>query len=167
MTSPARTLVDLAPSLPKEDLAAAFHEARVKFKTTEKQVLAVLDCHPTAPARAVLRAVLLGDTPVTLSELEREFCRVLTAACLPLPDEINRVASARRIDCRYVDPPLTIELDSYGYHGDRHAWEQDRRRDRETYARGDELRRYTYGDVFEDTSFMLAELAVLLGERPI
>jgi len=100
--------------------------------------------------------------PVTLSELEREFRRVLAAARLPLPDETNRIASARRVDCRYFDPPLTIELDSYGYHGDRHAWETDRRRDREAYARGDDLRRYTYGDVFEDTSFMLAELAVLL-----
>src|SRR5207247_2961603 len=35
-------------------------------------------------------------------------------------------------------------LDSYRFHHSRHAWEQDRRRDREARARGDELRRYTW-----------------------
>ena len=54
---------------------------------------------------------------------------------------------------------------SYRYHSSRHAWEQDRRREREAYARGDEFRRYTYGDVFEDPGFMLSELRVLLPVR--
>jgi hypothetical protein len=44
----------------------------------------------------------------------------------------------------------------------RHAWELDRRREREARARGDEFRRYTYGDVFEDPALMLAELKLLL-----
>jgi hypothetical protein len=61
---------------------------------------------------------------------------------------------------------LTVELDSYRYHQSRHAWEQDRRREREAHARGDQLRRYTYGDVFEDPKLMLAELRVLLPPCP-
>jgi len=40
-----------------------------------------------------------------------------------------------------------VELDSYAFHNSRHAWEQDRRREREAYARGDEFRRYSYDDV--------------------
>ena len=44
----------------------------------------------------------------------------------------------------------------------RHAWERDRRRDREARARGDELRRYTWGDVFEQPDLMLAELRTFL-----
>src|SRR4051812_7654637 len=57
---------------------------------------------------------------------------------------------------------LIVELDSYRFHHSRRAWEQDRRRERDARARGDELRRYTYGDVFEEPREMLAELRRLL-----
>jgi len=40
-------------------------------------------------------------------------------------------------------------------------------REREARARGDEFRRYTYGDVFERPALMLAELrALLLDDGP-
>jgi hypothetical protein len=55
-----------------------------------------------------------------------------------------------------------VELDSYRYHSSRHAWERDRHREREARARGDEFRRYTYGDVFDDPRLMLSELGPLL-----
>jgi len=44
----------------------------------------------------------------------------------------------------------------------RHAWEQDRHREREAHARGHDFRRYTYGDVLENPALMLAELTALL-----
>jgi hypothetical protein len=65
---------------------------------------------------------------------------------------------------RWPEYRLTVELDSYTYHHTRHAWEHDRRREREARARGDEFRRYTYGDVTEDRQLMLAELCELLPE---
>jgi hypothetical protein len=67
---------------------------------------------------------------------------------------------------RWPEHPLTVELDSYTYHRSRHAWEQDRRREREAYARGDQFRRYTYGDVYERPAQMLGELAGLLRHEP-
>jgi hypothetical protein len=67
------------------------------------------------------------------------------------------------VDCRWPEHRLTVELDSYRYHRSRYAWEQDRRREREAYARGDGFRRYAYGDVFDDPEAMLAELRALLG----
>jgi len=80
---------------------------------------------------------------------------------LPLP-QTNCRAGSRRVDCRWPSHRLTVELDSYTFHNSRHAWEQDRRREREAYARGDAFRRYTYGDVSEDPAPMLAELHSLL-----
>ena len=56
---------------------------------------------------------------------------------------------------------LTVELDGYRYHRSRHAWELDRRREREARARGDDFRRFTYGDVDEPRA-MLVELRALL-----
>jgi hypothetical protein len=57
-----------------------------------------------------------------------------------------------------------VELDSYRYHGSRHAWESDRRREREAYARGDQFRRYTWADVVEQPRLMLGELRALLSQ---
>ena len=85
---------------------------------------------PHSPGAAALRAVLHGDVHVTLSKLERRFLARLRAAGLPLP-QTNRPAGGRRVDCRWPELRLTVELDSYRYHRSRHAWEQDRRRERE------------------------------------
>jgi hypothetical protein len=66
------------------------------------------------------------------------------------------------VDCRWPEHRLTVELDSYRFHNSRHAWEQDRRREREAHARGDEFRRYTWSNVLEDPRLMLRELRGLL-----
>ncbi len=161
ITTVPRTLVDLAAHLSLDDLARACHEAGVKYDTTPHQVDAVLTKHPKTKGAANLREILHGDVHVTLSKLEREFLARLEEADLPRPIT-NRRAHGRRVDCRWPDRRLTVELDSYRYHRSRHAWEQDRRREREARARGDEFRRYTYGDVHDSPGLMLAELHALL-----
>jgi len=160
-TTVPRTLVDLAAYLPIDSLARACHEAGVRHRTTPAMVEAVLARRPNSPGAAKLRRVLRGDVHVTLSKLERRFLDLLRETGLELP-QTNRPAGGRRVDCRWSEHRLTVELDSYRYHHSRHAWEQDRRREREARSRGDEFRRYTYGDVFEDPELMLTELRALL-----
>jgi hypothetical protein len=161
VTTPPRTLVDIAAVLDLDDLARACHEAGVRHRTTPARVEVVLARRPTSPGAAKLRAVLRGGAPITLSRLEKRFPDVLRETGLPLP-KTNRPAGGRRVDCRWPGLRLTVELDSYRYHHSRHAWEQDRRRERDARARGDDFRRYTYGDVFEQPELMLAELHALL-----
>jgi len=96
-----------------------------------------------------------------MSRLEQRFRRLLIDAGLPLP-AMNRDAGGRRVDCRWETPPLTVELDSYRFHNSRHAWEHDRRREREARARGDDFRRYTWSDVFERRQATVAELRAAL-----
>ena len=161
VTTVARTLVDLAGELREDDLARACHEAGIRHHTTPATVEAVLARRPRTPGATNLRRILRGDVHVTLSRLESSFLERLRDADLPLP-RTNRAAGGRRVDCRWPERRLTVELDSYRYHQSRHAWELDRRREREARARGDEFRRYTYGDVFEQPQQMLAELCALL-----
>jgi very-short-patch-repair endonuclease len=161
VTTVPRTLVDLSSLLSLDDLARACHEAGVKHGTTPRHVEAVLSRRPTSPGAKKLRRVLHGEAKVTLSTLERRFLRLLKHAGLPLP-QTNRVVGGRRVDCRWPERRLTIELDGYRYHSSRHAWERDRHREREAYARGDDFRRYTHDDVIEDPTLMLAELTALL-----
>jgi putative AbiEi antitoxin of type IV toxin-antitoxin system len=161
ITTVPRTLVDLASVLSVDELARACHEAGVRHGTTPAQVDAVLARRPNTPGAAKLRRVLRGEVHVVLSKLERRFLELVREAGLALP-QTNRPAGGRRVDCRWPEQRLTVELDSYQFHHSRHAWEQDRRREREARARGDEFRRYTYGDVLEHPRLMLRELRGLL-----
>jgi hypothetical protein len=161
VTTVPRTLVDLAAHLPPQALSRVCHEAGVRYRTTPAEVAAVLSRRPNTPGAAKLRAILEGEVPITLSKLEARFLELLRELGLPLP-WTNRPAGGRRVDCRWPEHRLTVELDSYRYHGSRHAWERDRRLEREAYARGDDFRRYTYGDVCEHPRQMLAELRNLL-----
>ena len=159
-TTVPRTLTDIAGDLPLQALSKAAHEAGVRHRTTPTQVAAVLARRPNTPGAAKLRAVLQGE-PVSLSRLESRFLELLREHGLPLPIA-NKVASGKRVDCRWPDHHLTVELDSYRFHNSRHSWEQDRIRERQAYARGDDFRRYAWADVFEDTRAMLRELGGLL-----
>ena len=161
VTTPARTLVDLAAELDVPELARACHEAEVRYRTSPADVEAVLARRCTSKGGRTLRRVLRGEAHVTLSRLERRFLKLLREAGLALP-ETNCPVGSRRVDCRWPAQRLTVELDGYRYHHSRHAWERDRHREREAYARGDQFRRYTYGDVFEHPRLMLAELRALL-----
>ena len=161
VTTVPRTLVDLSSLLSLPELARAAHEAGVRHRTTPAQVERALARTPRAKGAAKLRRVLRGDVHVTLSELERRFLTLLREQQLPLP-ATNTKAGAHRVDCRWQEHHLTVELDSYSYHNSRHAWEQDRKRERQAHARGDQHRRYTHHDVTQAPAQMLTELNALL-----
>jgi very-short-patch-repair endonuclease len=161
VTSVARTIVDLAAVLDLEQLARACHEAGVLHDLTPRQVKAVLKRRPNAAGAAKLRLVMEGDAPAVLSKLERRFLKLLRESGFPKP-VVNRLAGGRRVDCRWAEHRLTVELDSYTFHRSRHAWEMDRRRERQARARGDDFIRYTYGDVFETPAVVVRELARIL-----
>jgi len=159
VTTVPQTLVDLAADLSLDGLARACHEAGVRYGTTPAHVKAIAGKHAGA---ANLRAVLDGDVHVTLSKLEKRFLERLEQVGLPLP-VTNRLAGTKRVDCRWPEHRLTVEIDGYRFHNSRHAWEQDREREREAHRRGDAFRRYTYDDVAAART--LEELRTLM-ERP-
>ncbi len=166
ITTVARTLVDLAAVLSIDDLARACHEAGVLHGTTPRHVKAVLERRPNARGAAKLKCILVGDARVVLSRLEKGFIKLLASDGLPLP-LTNRPAGGYRVDCRWPEFRLTVELDSYRYHNSRHAWAQDHRREREARARGEDFRRYNWDDVFETPARTLVELRpVLRGDDP-
>ena len=161
ITSPPRTLVDLAAVMSAEALARACHEAGVRYGTKPRHVEAVLKRKPNAAGAAKLRAIIAGEQKVTLSKLERRFLQRLKEAGLPLP-QTNVVAGTRRVDCRWPDYRLTVELNSFTFHNSRVSWEGDYQREREARDRDDEFRRFTWTDVYEKPDYMLRQLANLL-----
>jgi len=160
LTVPA-ALVDVAGRLDIDDLARACHEAGVRYRTTPRQVENVLAQRPNSPGAAKLRAIMSGEAKVSLSRLESKFLRRVREIGRPLP-VTNRPAGSHRVDCRWPAHHLTVELDGFRFHNSRYSWEMDHRREREAYARGDDFRRYTWGDVVEAPTAMLNELSCLL-----
>jgi hypothetical protein len=155
-------IVACAAVLDEHALARVCHEAGVLHRTTPAMVERVLRRHPAAKGAAMLRAVMSGDVKVSLSRLERLFLELLREHGLPLP-VTNKVAGSHRIDCRWPQQRLTVELDGWRFHNSRWSWEQGNRRAREARMRGDEFRRYSWTDVVDDPTFMLEELRSLLG----
>ena len=166
VTTVARTLVDIAAVLSVEALARACHEAGVLYRTTPADIEAVLVRRPRSRGAGKLRRIMRGDVRVTLSKLEARFLELVSSDGLPLP-ETNRLAGGRRVDCRWPRHRLTVELDSYRFHNSRQAWENDRRREREARARGDDFRRYTYDDVFARPDLVLKELRTALAVQRV
>jgi hypothetical protein len=165
VTTVPRTIVDLAARLEPSELARVVHEAGIRYRVTPQAIESVLARRSNSPGAAKLSRILRGDVHVTLSKLEERFLKLLAAERLPVP-QTNRPAHGHLVDCRWPEYALTVELDGYRYHSSRHAWEADRSRERAARARGDEFRRYTYGDVFEEPRLMLAELRALLPHCP-
>jgi hypothetical protein len=160
ITTVPKTIADLAGDSTPGDLAALFHEARIKFGLRPEYVEAVL-ARSRVRGAAKLRRVMRGDERVLLSELERGFIALLERAGLPLP-ETNIPRDGHWVDCYWPEHELTVELDTYRYHASRHAWEKDQRRDRKARKRGD-YRRFVWGDVFEAEEELVAELSPALG----
>jgi hypothetical protein len=161
ITTPARTLVDLAASFSADALARAMHQADVLHRVTPDDVEDALARKPNAKNAAKLREVIWGDQGRILSKLERAFIDLLKHHKLPLPIT-NRPSNGLFVDCRWPAHRLTVELDGYRYHRSRYAWGQDRQRERDARARGDEFRRYTWADVVEHRDPTVAELRAVL-----
>jgi hypothetical protein len=130
VTSPARTALDLAPRLAGDlhlqrlvnDLRVAGHLNQTAFTDL---------C-----ARSTRINALLGDSErPTRSVPEDCFKAFLTHHDLPMP-EFNVTLHGRELDALYVTQKLIIELDSWGYHGDRQAFGRDRRKDGRALADG-------------------------------
>ena len=155
ITTVPRVLLDLAPSLAPAALTRACHEAWIRHQTTPAHVERCIARNPTKNGAGRLRRALRAD--VTLSVLEDGFLALLDSHGLPAP-RTNIDHEGDKVDCRWPEHDLTVELLSYRFHASRRAFEADvARRRRSNHVA------YTYGDVFECASRTTAELARLLG----
>jgi hypothetical protein len=136
MTSVAWTLFDLAGLVDVERLRRLV-SAGVRSGATDADGLrALLDRRRRFPGRGVVRRIveeLSPLEPVSRSELESLFLRVMTAAGHP-PTVMNHPVpdapgGCRLIDAVYLPERLAIELDSRQHHGTLLDWNDDLRRE--------------------------------------
>jgi very-short-patch-repair endonuclease len=163
VTTVARTLVDLAGTVPRDRLSKAINEAEVRRIL---DIRAVEDARERARNRrgdghAALRAALVemadrGPT-LTKSQLEARFLALLDAHRLPRP-RVNASVGPYEVDALWPERRVAVELDGWTYHGTRRAFQRDRTKSNALTAEGYRVFRYTYQDVADRPAEVAAEL---------
>ncbi|HEX4735543.1 MAG TPA: DUF559 domain-containing protein, partial [Thermoleophilaceae bacterium] len=127
VTTPAQTLIDVAPTWDRSRLEQAIGEADLR-RLVSLQALrtaATKTGNPGAALRDVIHRVTFR---VTQSELEREFLRLVTKAGLPLPETQTHFGKSR-VDFYWPKAKLVVEADGGWTHRTAAQQTADRRRD--------------------------------------
>jgi Transcriptional regulator, AbiEi antitoxin/Protein of unknown function (DUF559) len=168
VTSPSRTLLDLAAVVSPTQLRRAFEEAE-RLELLDRDELGRL-CDRMRGRRGVARLRgLLGEGPLPLSEvrsrLEARFLAFCRARGLPIP-ATNVPLGEFEVDCLWPEQRVVAELDSWGHHGDRSAFERDRARDAAIQRMGHRIIRITHRRVTRNPDGLDRDLRELLALDP-
>jgi very-short-patch-repair endonuclease len=166
VTSPARTLLDIAPRLDDKHLTRAVNELRLARRLTLHQLRDIVNRNPRHPSSNRLRAII-GESQrePTRSEIENAFQRLVKRYQLPVP-QINVHVAGYRVDAYYPDHQLVVETDGWLIHQTRHAFVRDRRQDADILARtGIPTVRLTYDRTTIDHAETAAQLRTILAAR--
>lgn len=164
VTTPARTLVDLASELTPRPMRVAVERSQDARRVQPDEVRAVIARAPRrngSRALADLLDLLHPDEDHGRSHLERLFLRLVRKAGLPRP-AVNHAIAGHRRDFVWSDARLVVETDGYRWHSSKQAMRRDRRRDRELMALGWRPARFTYEEIVFQPIEVVRELRVLL-----
>jgi very-short-patch-repair endonuclease len=165
VTTPARTLLDLAAVVAHHHLERAFQEAEVRRLTSPTSLDTLLARYPgrrgTRAIAAVLRNHHANGQTVPTSVLERRLLAVVRAHALPRPT-INRRSAHGELDATWTRHRLIVECDGFATHGTRQAFEDDRARDRALVVAGWRVMRITWRQLRDDPDTIAGQLAIVL-----
>ena len=164
VTSPARTLLDLAAMVGRRDLHWAVEEARVRRLVTTADLVEQLERTPRRRGAGRLRDVITESaarTALTRSAAERRLLDLLRAAQLPAPETNVRVRGFE-VDAFWREHRLVVEIDGFAFHSTRAAFERDRRRDATLQAAGLRVIRLTWRHLSDEPERVVALVAGLL-----
>jgi very-short-patch-repair endonuclease len=165
VTTPVRTLIDLATALTQNHLEAAINEADVLDLIDPETLRAALEDHPGQPGVRRLKTLLDRHTfRLTDSELERHFLRIVRAAGLPLPDTQVK-GEGHRIDFYWPELGLVVETDGLRYHRTPSRQARDNRRMQAHAAAGRIAVRVSHYEIRYESGRVIALLAELIQAR--
>jgi very-short-patch-repair endonuclease/predicted transcriptional regulator of viral defense system len=164
VTSPARTLLDLATTADQRDLARATEEAQVQRRVTTHSLNQQFKRYPRHRGTAALTKAIQTDPALTRSEAERRLLELIRAAHLPAP-EVNFRVEGWEVDFVWRQQRLIAEVDGYAFHSSRGSFERDRRRDRDLQAAGYRALRFTWRQIVREPAAVVAELTAALLTR--
>ena len=169
VTSPHRTIFDLAGDLQPHELEGVIGQAQVLRLWDRLSLAELLERYPGRRGTAVLKELVLTGARITRSELEQRFLGLLDGAGLPRPERNAQVETQQRdyeADCLWRPQRLIVELDSRTFHDTPIAFERDRERDRRLAVAGWSTLRITWRQLAREPDNVLADLKALLTTTP-
>ncbi len=151
-TSPARTLVDLAPMLTAGQLSATLGETDrrglLRVDAVEHALRRTAGRHGQGHARLrdALDAHRQHGATLLLSELEERFLDLVLDAGLPRP-QLNVVVAGVTVDALWPAQRLVVELDGWAHHRERAAAAWDREKTNRLQLSGYDVLRFMHGDL--------------------
>lgn len=147
VTTPVRTLIDLATCSSTRALEAAVNDADKLDLVDPEALRSALDEHGAEPGVRILRDLLDRRTfTLTDSELERRFLPLARRAGLPMP-LTQQWLNGFRVDFHWPDLGLVVEADGLRYHRTAAQQAADRRRDQAHAAAGLTPLRFSHAQV--------------------
>jgi hypothetical protein len=168
VTTPARTLLDLAATLDRRPLERALDQAEVQRLTDYPALDALARAHPSHRGASKLRRALTthsAGTTVTKGDLEERFLALCDHHALPRP-HCNTWVEGLEVDFLFSDQRVIVETDSWRHHHTREAFERDRHRDAVHTSAGYRTLRFTYRQLTSAPRTIAEALRAALGEPP-
>jgi very-short-patch-repair endonuclease len=154
VTSPARTLLDLAGRLDAPSLRKAVE------RSARHGLLDVSALHDRA-SRKLRQAIADADVGDVRSDLESDFLALCRRHGLPRP-EVNVAVGDHVVDFLWPEQRLVVEVDGWEFHKDRASFASDRRRDIDLTLAGLTVARLTHDDVTHAEQDAAARVRALL-----
>lgn len=168
-TSPARTLVDLAPMLTAAQLASTLGEADrrglLDVAAVEAAARRTRGRHGQGHARlrAVLDAHAGAGATLTRSRLEERFLDLVLDAGLPRP-RLNAGTEEGEVDALWPDQRVVVEMDGWAHHKERQAAGRDRDKTNRLQLRGYTVLRFLHGDLVHRSREVAAAIRAALAQ---
>ncbi|HSK49488.1 MAG TPA: DUF559 domain-containing protein [Solirubrobacterales bacterium] len=168
VTSPFKTIFDLAATLPRQrELERAMNEAEVRQLRDRISLPVLLERYPRRRGARRVRELLAAREPggITRNDFEEDFVAFLDAHGLPRPRLNGTLALRGRFfepDCIWDEQRLIVELDGRDVHGSYEAFEGDRQRDRILLAEGWRWARVTWRQLRDEPEAIAADLRTAL-----
>jgi very-short-patch-repair endonuclease len=163
VTTPARTLLDLAQVLGPRPLQRALEEAERLRLVTRRGLAAELRQAAGRPGVATLASLVAdGSEPaLTRSEAEERMLALIRKGGLPTP-RVNAKTAGHEVDFLWPDHGLVLEVDGYAFHSGRAAFERDRLRDADLAAIGLRVVRTSWRQLTREPEAVLVRVAQAL-----
>jgi very-short-patch-repair endonuclease len=164
VTSPARTLLDLATQVSQRDLTRAADEARVHHLVADHSLNEQFRRYPHHRGTPALTQAIQTEPALTRSEAERRLLELIRAARLTTAETNVRVGQ-HEVDFLWREQRLVVEVDGYAFHSSRGAFERDRRRDADLAREGIRVVRVTWRQIADEPEAIVATLAAALAAQ--
>ncbi|MDP2712775.1 MAG: DUF559 domain-containing protein [Solirubrobacteraceae bacterium] len=169
VTSPARTILDLAATMAAHDLRRLVRQAQAERHVNVRALLEILSRSRGHRGAAKLRALIVDGPTPTRSVLEDHALELILHAGIERP-EVNPKLS---LDGRSIEPDLlwrrqrlVVECDGRRWHGDPLAQRSDAARQAILEAHGHRVLRITWEQVVNHPQQTLARIRAALAPSP-